>query len=350
MEEGRSRGHDSRQLTEVLRRILALSSREQLIVFERLGDAIGAEYERPTVEQVRARRMVEALHAIKAAYDAVGLGYEEPLSSTAFNDINRRFGLGWHTSRVHRAWGSWGRAKSVWLNGSGERGPGALAARLSLRRLNTRHRDPEDSVAMWLASRPEHRSMRAYDAWVRSANQRLGRDELKHIASAGVSAAMNRSFPRAVEDVRIGAIRDRDAGRFVTVGRYRFATMHGVGHLLGCATASAGRLAREERDFPAWVARVGDQLLWLVEDVEAYRSGGRSERHEGELQHAVLDMRTMAEILGVSSEAVRQRVAKGSHAIPRPCGGLRRTCWDAESIRAWLEEHPDQGTFPTDWG
>lgn len=318
-----------------------------MLVFERLGDAIGAEFERPTVEQLRARRMVAALHAIRAAYDAVGLGYEEPLSSTEFNAINRRFGLGWHASRVHRAWGSWGRAKSVWLNGSADRGPGALAAQLSLRRLNTRHRDPEDSVAMWLASRPDHSSMHAYNDWVRSANQRLGRDELKHMSSGGVCAATNSSFARVVELVRSGVVSDRDAGRFITVGGRRLATIQGVGHLLGRAATTSAQTAREDTNFPACVAVIGNQRLWLVEDVEKYRRGEQCDRHEGELQDEIIGVEVMARILDIPERALRIRVTQGT-AVPRPNGGLRVTWWDADSVRAWFREHPDQGRAHTD--
>lgn len=336
------RRQDSRELIEVIRRIELLQPYEQVILLDRLIAASTTDPDK-SADRVQAEKMVAAYRAIETVYERLDLPIDKQITAQEFNAVNEQLGLDWRWTRVHRAWGSWRRAMSVFMGGATHSGAGLIAQNIARRHLSTDRRPARESLRIWLETRPRRRGPDLYNAWVRDENK--ARAGLKHVYSDTVRNVLNTSFSRAVEDVEheiaVGTARELLDGTVIAVAGHQLITLSGIGRLTNRSSADASQLARR-RDFPRWVARVGEQVLWLKSDVERWRVGEQCISTEGMYLDLVWDMHRLARRMDLSWEATRARHKVRTRNLPPPGRPkLKAVWWDAREAETWLRAHPE---------
>lgn len=327
-------------MTDLLRRFASLPLHEQFTVYERLTDALGTLPVPVSAERRRTLWMADALRAIRATYDALIVPYEHRMTAAEFNAANRRLGLDWRSSRIHRAWGSWKRAMNVWQGGRAFSDAGRDAVRVVFRARKTNCRLADDSLMMWLASNPPGRSMHVYDAWAKAENEKLSSHELRHLSSSGVANALAMPFPAAVTAAKAGALRDPTyEEQVITLDGRRFVNAFGVAQLIGEDAATISRRANVG-ELPPRVARAGKVNLWLEDDIRARLADHAVVRRRDELADLFLNQDDLADIFGMTQPAISRRLSHG-RPMPRPIRLNRAIIWSRAEVEAWLEQHPE---------
>lgn len=328
----------------MLRQIQLLQPYEQVVLLDRLLAAFAADPSGKSDDRVRAEKMVAAYRAIETVYERLDLPFDEPITAQEFSAANERLGSDWRWARVHRAWGSWRRAISVFLGGPAHSRAGDLALRIVRDRTNTDRRPARESLRLWLETNPKDRGMHAYNDWARHENEGRGA-ALKHLSAHGVKDALSVPFPRAVEqaerEIATGTADDILEGASITVDGHRLVTLDGVGRLTNRGRVETRRLLVMP-DFPPWVARVGPSKLWLKDDIERWQAGAPCTSTEGMLAHLVWDVAALAARIEISARAVQVRHTRRARSLP-PSGRprLHASWWEARAVEAWLRAHRD---------
>lgn len=122
--------------------------------------------------------------------------------------------------------------------------------------------------------------------------------------------------------------------------RSRFVTIAGLARELGVPHLAARRIAKRP-GFPQPVARFGDAVVWLREDVSAHLAGREVPSRAGcALQEELIDTAALAEHLGYTVNAV-SRMLSGSRELPPIAANVGGTnVWVKDDIYAWLAAEP----------
>ncbi|MDO8184684.1 hypothetical protein Q5424_04965 [Conexibacter sp. JD483] len=336
---------DSRELSEVLRRIELLPLHDQGMVLVRLANAFADRPEK-SAERLQAERMAAAYKAIFDVYEALDLPLDRPITAKQFNAANRQLGLDWNWQRVNRAWGSWKTAMRVFLGGQAHSLPGDRALKIVRDHASTDRRPASESLRLWLESGPRHRGMGSYSRWAESQNEIRG-DELKHLLGGGIEAARGMRFPLAVETVEREMAGDAPAdildGTVITVDGTELVTLDGIARLTNRSRPDARGLTTRE-GFPPSVARIGIQKLWLLDDVHRFQRGEPITSTADQFATRVLTVEDLAHRFRISPDAIRHRRSRAPQTLPPPSQPrLKAIWWEPSAVEAWMRDHPEHG-------
>lgn len=294
-----------------MRRFLDLPDQDQLRAFVQMHAWLKAGLEDiPEIDAQLAERDA-ALDAIRAA--ARSLDLREGVWPTAqqFNDLNR--GRGWNTTRVGDAWGRWRFALDA-LNGRRVRPTSAQREQRSkIAGRDSKYEDPISALRRWRREQPDARSHDAYDAWTRRVNESLADDDALMPGSTVIRDSLVIPFTEAVRvadgEITLAEARSSttQANTTWTRGPHDFVTKVGIARITGKTRPQVATLIRRH-DFPKPVLVTGKGEAWLREDVEAFAAGGSfPDREHYELQELYLTAEQVADLLGVTPAALRQK-------------------------------------------
>jgi hypothetical protein len=329
-------------LEAAMRRFFALAPVDQLRAYEQMREFLAAA-SRETKADRELRERIEALEAIKAVADHLGLPAGRTPTAEQFNEVARDVAPSWNTSRVARAWESWRFAGDVYR---GER-PRLSSHQRSLRtRLAGRQRTREEhltAIREWLETKPLTEGSAAYLAWRNEMNGQLKEGLLPYPHLSSVCRAYAIGWPDLIRvakgELSLEEARTRSRPRRdeFSRGPHELVSIRWVANRLKVAVWVAGR-ASYKPEFPTPVAKIGPSRVWLREDVDAY-ADGRSfpEREPYELQHLYADAVEAAGMLGLTPKSLHTpRIA-----APKPNGRVSgQPYWLKEDVERWIRDNP----------
>lgn len=302
-------------------------------------------------QRIAARR--EALEALLAVAEHLGLPAGEAPTIGQFDQAADEIELDWSSAAVTRTWERWRIAVEVF---TGERNAGGLLGR-DFRaagrdgRLKNRE-DPIRGVKRWLRSRPRQETARAYDTFVRSENAKWeaesvskGGGEKRLRSAASVRQALGLRWPSVIAVARdqrsVKDAREHELAELLPRATTNaILGLPGAVRLLKRSELAVRNAIEQSRHFPIPVAVISGHRAWLYEDLKLYKRGlGAPKRSEGELQYLYVDASELQVRLKLSVEAFRRRVnEKRWDLVPRPEGAVAvgASYWLREKVEDWL--------------
>jgi hypothetical protein len=335
----------TRPTKAVIARALALPDVEKFELLDVLVKDLGVGLNKTSKEHRRAVERREALEALFAVAEYLGLPAGEAPTIAQFNQCADELGLSWNSGRVIRIWERWRLAQEIF---TGQRRASAFITRDFYARQNRALKDREDpvkGVKRWLKTRPDVETSLAYDAFVASGNAELREGE-KRLRSAGsVRAALGLHWPSVIAVARgefsITRARENEVAEMMPRATTdAILGLPGAVRLLGRKGEAVRRAAEESRHFPVAVAVIAGHRAWFYEDLKRYRRGlAAIKRSEGELQYLYMDGPELETRLKLSPSVFKRRVAeKRWDLVPRPEGLVAAGApyWLRAKVEDWL--------------
>jgi hypothetical protein len=325
--------------------ILALPDVEKFELLDALSKDLGVELDKASTEQRRALQRRDALAALLAVAEHLGLPAGQAPTIPQFNQGADDLGLSWNSGRVIRIWARWRFAQEVF---TGERSASAFVTRdLRVRqdRSYKNREDPVKGVKRWLKTRPEIESTTAYDAFVVTANAKRGEGEKRLRSSDSVREAFGLRWSSVLAVARnqcsVKQARENELAEMLPRATTdAILGLPGVVRFLGRAKQAVRRASEESRHFPTAVAVIAGHRAWFYEDLKRYRRGlAAAKRSEGELQYLYIDAPELMSRLKLSPEPFSRRVReKRWDLVPRPEGLVTAGApyWLRAKVEDWL--------------
>lgn len=336
--------HERRELEGVLRRAYALSSADQLALYETLAEYLGRGVGTESQRDAELKNRAEALRALEQASKHADLGAGRRLTVARFDRVARELGLDWNGARVIRAWGSWGQAKTALAGGRISESPGQRGVRRKSSGRKRSHEEYLAGVRAWLGTDPPSTSMRDYD---RFAQESQGRPGLPLVRYTSLHNALGLAWPEILAVARgeaehiemrrqsVEAIKPT-AGPLELVGNREIALLLGVN-----MTCVHIRLRRG--DLPSPVARLDGHPTYFLGDILAYCDHEPwPKRPPCAWQGQLIDSAQLAERLGIAELSVKASLWRRSwHLVPEPAGRAARSpYWMPDELERWFIDHP----------
>jgi hypothetical protein len=349
----------------LLGRVLDLPEAEQLKVHQGLTESLGDRLGKETARAKQARVRHEAVEALQAAAEHLGLpagqaplirefkraAGETELPMT-FNAVYEAFEQNWETaSRFYR--------KQPVPATAAQRG----VRRAILGRNRTDKEPPLSGLRLFLAQDPPPRSTCGadYQAWAREMNEDLPLGCKRLVESPeqiheSLRASWNGCLAVARNETTLEAAQQQLLDQMLAEAGPL------VGHVLASwmlGLSNANRVSsRRGYPEPVFCLRRGN-WLWRMSDIRAYGEGKSDFRHpKGHLQNVYMQSYELAERLNLGAGALQMRLDKAHAAndwenVPRPAGKTaQRNYWERAFVERWLEEHPfaKKGSKSGRWG
>jgi hypothetical protein len=341
------RPETAKEVNEAITRALVLPDVGKFELLDVLVKDLGVELDKTSKKQRRVLERKEALDALFAVAEYLGLPADEAPTTTQFNQGASELGLTWNSGRVIRVWERWRLAQEVF---TGQRRASSFVGRdfrsRQDRSLKNRE-EPIRGVKYWLKTRPERETVSAYNEFAarHNASRRAGEKRLRSAES--VRSALRLHWPNVLTVAR-GQVSIKRARENELVELLPRATTNailglpGAVRLLGRSSKAVKRLSEESRQFPTPVAVIGDlrARAWLYEDLKRYKRGlAAPKRSEGELQYLYMDAPELRKRLKLTSQAFGRRVLeKRWDLVPRPEGAVAigAPYWLRAKVEDWL--------------
>lgn len=334
-----------KEISTLVRRVLALPDLAKFEVFNALAEDLGVELGKSSREQQRALARKEALEALLTVAEHLGLPAGEAPTMPQFDQAATELGLDWNSARVIRVWERWRLAQEVFR---GERRAGSLLGRdfhAAQNRSRKNKEEPIRGVKYWLRSRPQQESAVAYDEFAKAHNARKGAEQ-KRLRSAGaVKQTLGLRWPSVIAVARgqfsVRAAREHELAELLPKATTNaILGLPGAVRLLGRAEGAVRRASQQSRNFPVPVAVIEGHRAWLYDDLKRYKRGlAAPKRSEAELQFLYMDAPELRTRLNLSSVAFRRRVNEQRwDLVPRPEGAVAAMVpyWLREKVEDWL--------------
>jgi hypothetical protein len=334
-----------REVNAVIRQVLRLPNLAKFEVFNAVAGDLGVELGKASREQQRALARKEALEALLAVAEHLGLPAGEAPTMPQFDQAADELGLDWNSARVIRVWARWRLAQEVF---KGERSARSLLGRdfraAQNRSLKNRE-EPIRGVKYWLRSRPRLETTMAYDQFVKADNASKAQEEKRLRSAASVKRALGLRWPSVIAVARgelsARAARERELAELLPKATPNaILGLRGAVRLLGRAEGAVRRASQQSRHFPVPVAVIENRRAWLYDDLKRYKRGlAAPKRSEAELQYLYMDASELRSRLNLSAEAFGRRVKeKRWDLVPRPEGAVaaRVPYWLREKVEDWL--------------
>jgi hypothetical protein len=334
------------EVNEAIARALVLSD---LGKFELLGVLL-SDLSVELDETSQAQRLVlerkEALEAMLAVSEYLGLPADEAPTTTQFNQGARELELDWSSARVIRLWERWTLAQSAFKGERRINSPVSRRLRRHWGRYRIDHADYVSGVKDWLRSRPEAETRGAYDDYAEVFNATKAADRKTVVRSATIQRDLRLRWPSVVAVAR-GQLSIREARQaelaelMPAKSENAILGLAGVIRLLNRSRDAVRRLADESPHFPTPVAHIRGRRAWLYEDLKRYKRGYASPaRVEDELQYLYLDaleLQARLDLRPLRFKALLDAQRWGQ--IPRPDGAVVRGVpyWKREKVDSWIE-------------
>jgi len=337
----------------LLVRVLALPEREQLEIHEALSDSLGGRLGRESERARQARLRHEAVGAMRAAAEHLGLPETEAPTIPEYKRAAKETSLPLTFGAVYRAFEeSWDIATRFYL---GQDVPPTAAARAVQRaahaRSGTKKESPLTGVRLFLSQDPPPASTTRddYGEWARERNEALAPGELTVIERAdSIRRVLGTGWERC-----LAVARDEmtlEEAQALTLSENLSEAGPLVGHHLASWYLGLSPNARHATrpGYPEPVVRLAKtNWLWLLVDIEAFKRGKRDFAHErGALQDTFIDSDGLGALLDLGPQALKERVdtegvAKTWERVPKPTGRAGKGLyWERAYAQRWLDEHP----------
>lgn len=347
---GRSPGAD-RAYRDTLNRVLALSARDQLALHDylrlHLAGEVGEETEAD--RQLRLRR--EALDAIEATAEYLGLGKDQVPTTKQFDQAAKELGSPWRSGQIIEAFGRWNNAKAAYR---GRRVPETAAQRSLRRGVAGRERSYEEyfeGVRIWLRSKPASTRRQDYAAFRHEYNDKLADGERPLVSLWLLTSELGLRWKQVLAIVR-GELDVEQAWR-ERKGEPRRSSSWG--DLVSANEAAAilnlphsrFRLVAQRRGFPLQAVRLGSARAWRRADIEGYAAGERNKfktRRAEDLQAQIVDAHELRRRLGVNQKVLTRRLRRQQHhLVPEPEGRLGGWIyyWRRYKVERWFKRRSE---------
>lgn len=253
----------------------------------------------------------------------------------------------WSSNRLIRLWGTWRLAKSAFDGTWSAYTPANKDLRKRyMHRPYAREVDLLTGVEAWLETKPEDETRAAYDRWVKKHNQSLKGKSKRYIDGTSLRSRLpvhwTRTLAIARGELTLEEAKEQEVGELLPKDRSRaLIGTSAVGKLINRSPTNVRLLAKEDKQFPTWVARIGGRRVWLYEDVLLYRRGlSPPSRSEGELQPSLMDTDELQARLLISREQMRRLIQQRRwDYIPEPEGAIADGFhyWRRELVKQWLQ-------------
>lgn len=310
---------------DLLERFLSLTPQEQIahaqavrghLETDGLGDS--------TFRLAKLDEQAEALEAMRAVADALGLEPGIAPTSTQFRETAPAAAPGTTISRVISAFGRWRFARDVY---EGNR-PAAVHSARRLRRNQTGTPTIESAISevqKWLASQPTSRTTTRYDAWVERQQAERPADEQPPLKRAGLCRLLGLAWEQilAVAEHRLtlaeaqaptpvkGAVREREPDDF---GPDDLIPVRVIAEMLGGVDIKTAQLRAQRQGFPPPALITSRLNLWRRSDVERALSGETvPERPVNDLREKYLEASEVGALFGIKPTNLKR-----SPRVPRP--------------------------------
>jgi hypothetical protein len=329
--------HERQELETVLRRFGDLTTRAQLRAFEVIREYLGEELKETEADREVDERQA-ALEVMRRVAEELGLPEGQAPTTTQFNEVSKRLGLGWSASRVGRAWGRWRFACEAF---TGHHVRKTARQNVLIEAKTGKRRAYENyltALRLWLDTNPAVEEITAYDAWAREFNDDLSPEQLPVTRWHAIYTNLRISFSDALRVARgEKALADCEPLRGNHSEEY--------GPLVSTRWIARERELSEHHaknvthrpDFPKPIVNLSRTRAWLKEDVEAYFAGRPFPvREEYELQGEYLSLVELAALMGKPP----RRLVSQTMRKPEPAGQVsRRHYWRRDEVERWLKEN-----------
>jgi hypothetical protein len=333
------------EINALIARVNELPDLAKFELLDVLIKNLGIELDKASKKQRRVLERKEALEALLAVAEHLGLPADEAPTTAQFNQGASELGLTWNSGKVIRVWERWRLAQEVF---TGQRSSSSLAGRdfrdRRDRSLKNRE-DPVKGVKRWLKTRPEAETISAYDDFVEIYNATQGATEKSLRSFPSVRSALKLHWPNVLAVARgqlsIKRARDNELAELLPRATTNaILGIPGVVRLLWRSKNAVKRLSEESSHFPTPVAVIAGHRAWLYEDLKRYKRGlAAPKRSEGELQYLYMDVPELRMRLNLMPGAFSRRISeKRRDLVPRPEGAVAAGApyWLREKVEDWL--------------
>jgi hypothetical protein len=329
--------HERQELETVLRRFGDLTTRAQLRALEVIREYLGEEVKETEADREVSERQA-ALGVMRQVADELHLPEGQSPTSSQFDEVSKRLGIGWSTSRVVRAWGRWRFACEAFI---GHRVRKSARQKAILEANTGKRRAYENyltAVRLWLNTNPPIEEITAYDAWTREFNDDLPDDQPPVPLWSPIYSNLRVSFADVLRVAR-GEAELGDCHRRLGDHRSDRGPLVSTNWIAGEHDLSEhqARHITHRPDFPKPVVKLSGTRAWLKTDVEAYFDDRPfPKRKEYELQEEFLSLAELAALMGKPPERLKSQTMRR----PEPAGLVsRRRYWRKSEAERWLKEN-----------
>jgi hypothetical protein len=331
---------------ELLRRILELPDAEKLHLYGELSRFLSAEPGRTAKieKEIIARR--DALAALEAAANHLGISEARELGVDECNRAWRELKSSWRSGRVIAAWGSWNNAKVAF---GGSRVPMSVTQRLMMKEAFKNRRKPLEAILegprRFLDSCPEAETGAAYEAFREVFNDRLDPGEAPIMSRGSLTTRLGLPFKTILQVARGNltlerAWSDRQGRLSAGVEWSPLVDRAEAARVLRVAPRTMEYHTAGEA-FPPAAARLSGRRLWRRVDVERYASaqdGPYVTKRMYELQPELLNRADLSARLALGAQVlVRLIRARRWDRVPEPegraAGGI--FYWRTSAVERW---------------
>jgi hypothetical protein len=328
--------HERQELETVLRRFGDLTTRAQLRAFEVIREYLGEEIKETEADREIDERQA-ALEVMRRVAEELGLPEGQAPTTTQFDEVSKRLGLGWSTSRVGRAWVKWRFACEAFIGYRVRR----TARHRALMTANTgkrrAHEDYLTAIRLWLDTNPPAVLTEAYNDWAREFNEALPTGQPPVMGWDTIDRVLRVSFADVIRAAR-GEIELSDCPRKGSDHRKEYGPLVSANWIAGerDLTDHQARHITSRHDFPKPVVKLSGNRAWLKEDVEAYFNGRPfPEREELELQDEFMSMADLAAVMGKPPDRLKSQTMRR----PEQAGLVgRKRYWRRDEVERWLKD------------
>lgn len=332
---------------DAIRRVFDLPWRDILEVYVTIGSyvEVGGTHETKLSKQLRGR--AEALEALEAAADHLGLADGAPLRVEEFDAAARQLGLNLNSAKVIRRWETWRVAvDALW----GRSIPETPQQRALRRATSGKRRSAEDRLTGmrdWLKTKPASRRTEDYDLYVQRRNEeRPEEPTLTKSPAILIALLLDWDLLTKVADYELEIDEARamqEARTREHEGKLALVGLREAAVPLGLSRGRTQELANTP-DFPAHVAIISGARAWRRSDVAAYAAKRPFPRRAvGELQDRLMDAVAVRETVHLRPAVFTTEVNKRLwNLVPKPAGRVaRRWYWLRADVEEWVKGHPD---------
>jgi hypothetical protein len=265
--------HESRRDIEIeLDRILTLPVRDQLALYQQVGDRLSTLGEELVPPDERYARMAASLDQMQHALDHHRIDEGRAPRINEFDTAAAATGSPWRSGQVVRLWGSWSAAQRAFA----QRGAGESSRQIAGRKGRTtrtrRHETPLTSLRLWHGTNPAVESRAAYDLWGDRYNASRGPGQRPVLSAHAIRQESALPFEDlldvAARRCTIGERRAQRIEQNVAAASGCYVSIETIALMLDRSRSQAGDDARSE-DFPKPIATVSGVRVWRYDVVRA---------------------------------------------------------------------------------
>jgi hypothetical protein len=324
---------DELEFQGAMQRFFVLPAAEQLRAFQAMRD-----YLADTIVATEADRELDeraqSLEVIAEVARELDLPEGQAPTTTQFNEVSKRLGLGWSVSRVGRAWGKWRFAAEAFTGHRTRTTARQRALRSAHSGKRRTHEDYLTALRLWLDTKPAVTTTGIYDAWAREYSDSPPPGRRPVPLWMAIYKMLGVSFENALRAAR----GDGDLSEMSKTLRTRndhgpLVSTRWIAEERGLLPHQARQLTHRP-DFPRPVVKLSTHRAWLRDDVEAFFAARDfPKRRDYELEGEYLSAREAASLLGCPV----WRISNGSPGLPKPVGQVSsRQYWRKRDIERCL--------------